>query len=102
MLIIASNFATFTVYAQADNDVVVQTEQLDTLINILTNATADTPSEELQQELVVAIEQLCQNTGPIDLNSPFANGTCSAEQLDIIMNAVIAAIGADSPVISDF
>ena len=98
----ASSFVTFPVYAQADNDVIVQTDNLDTLINILTNATADTPSEELQEELVVAIEQLCQNTGPVDLDSPIANGTCSAEQLDIIMNAVIAAIGADSPFISDF
>lgn len=102
LIVGASSFATFPVYAQTDNDVVVQTEQLDTLINILTNATADTPSEELQQALVVAIEQLCQNTGPIDLDSPIANGTCSAEQLDVIMNAVIAAIGADSPFISDF
>ncbi|XQF93614.1 hypothetical protein ACOBV9_07550 [Pseudoalteromonas espejiana] len=76
LIVGASSFATFPVYAQTDNDVVVQTEQLDTLINILTNATADTPSEELQQELVVAIEQLCQNTGPIDLDSPIANGTC--------------------------
>ena len=44
----ASSFVTFPVYAQADNDVIVQTDNLDTLINILTNATADTPSEELQ------------------------------------------------------
>tara|TARA_B110000211_G_scaffold212661_1_gene252482 strand:- start:419 stop:961 length:543 start_codon:yes stop_codon:yes gene_type:complete len=98
----ASGFTTFPIYAQTDNDVVVQTEQLGTLINILTNATAVTSSEKLQQELVVAIEQLCQNTGPIDLDSPIASSTCSAEQLDIIMNTVIAAIGSDSPFISDF
>ncbi|ENN98673.1 MULTISPECIES: hypothetical protein [Pseudoalteromonas] len=98
----ASSFVAFPVYAQAHNDVIVQTDNLDTLINILTNATADTPSEELQEELVVVIEQLCQNTGPVDLDSPIANGTCSAQQLDIIMNAVISAIGADSPFISDF
>lgn len=98
----ASSFVTSPVYAQAHNDVIVQTDNLDTLINILTNATADTPSEELQEELVVVIEQLCQNTGPVDLDSPIANGTCSAQQLDIIMNAVISAIGADSPFISDF
>ena len=80
----ASSFVAFPVYAQAHNDVIVQTDNLDTLINILTNATADTPSEELQEELVVVIEQLCQNTGPVDLDSPIANGTCSAQQLDII------------------
>ncbi|MCW1717713.1 hypothetical protein OIZ54_03010 [Pseudoalteromonas sp. A3] len=102
LIVGTSSFVTLPVYAQADNDVVVQTGNLDTLISILNNATAETPSDELQQNLVTAIEQLCQNTGPIDLDSPIANGTCSAEQLDIIMNAVIAAIGADSPFISDF
>ncbi|MCK8116049.1 hypothetical protein MTF68_00595 [Pseudoalteromonas sp. 2CM37A] len=102
LIVGTSSFVTLPVYAQADNDVFVQTGNLDTLISILNNATAETPSDELQQNLVTAIEQLCQNTGPIDLDSPIANGTCSAEQLDIIMNAVIAAIGADSPFISDF
>lgn len=98
----ASTFVTFPVYAQADTDVIVQTDNIDALIDILANATADTPSDELQQKLVVAIEQLCKNSAPIDLNDPIANGTCSAEQLDIIMNSIIAAIGADSPFVSDF
>lgn len=102
LIVGTSSFVTLPVYAQADNNVIVQTDNLDTLISILNNATAETPSDELQQNLVTAIEQLCQNTGPIDLDSPIANGTCTAEQLDIIMNAVIAAIGADSPFISDF
>ncbi|ETJ48312.1 hypothetical protein [Pseudoalteromonas agarivorans] len=102
LIVGTSSFVTLPVYAQADNDVIVQTDNLDTLVSILNNATAETPSDELQQNLVTAIEQLCQNTGPIDLDSPIANGTCTAEQLDIIMNAVIAAIGADSPFISDF
>lgn len=97
-----SSFATFPVYAQTDNNVSVQTAQLDTIINILTNATADTPSEELQSRLVVAIEQFCQNTAPTDIDSPIANGTCSLEQLDILINSVIAAVGVDSPFISDF
>lgn len=98
----ASSFITFPVYAQADTDVIVQTDNIDALIDILANATADTPSDELQQKLVVAIEQLCRNSAPIDLNDLIANGTCSAEQLDIIMNSIIAAIGADSPFVSDF
>ena len=107
-LILASLFASASAltvlpnFAQTDTDAVMQTESLDSLIAILNNATADTPSDELQQELTTAIEQLCQNTGPIDLDSPIANGTCSPEQLDAIMNAVIAAIGADSPFISNF
>ncbi|MBH0019013.1 hypothetical protein I6F40_01310 [Pseudoalteromonas sp. SWXJ133] len=98
----ASSFVTFPVYAQADTDVIVQTDNINALINILANATADTPSDELQQKLVVAIEQLCKNNAPIDLDDAIANGTCSAEQLDIIMNSIIAAIGADSPFVSDF
>ena len=102
LFVSVSAFATFPVYAQSDNDVIVQTDNLNTLINILNNASADIPSEELQKKLVAAIEQLCQNTAPLDLDSPIANGTCSPEQLDIIMNAVIAAIGVDSPFISDF
>lgn len=107
-LILASLFASASAltvlpaFAQTDTDAVVQTESLDSLIAIINNATADTPSDELQQELITAVEQLCQNTGPIDLDSPIANGTCSPEQLDAIMNAVIAAIGADSAFISDF
>ncbi|BED88881.1 hypothetical protein PspMM1_13490 [Pseudoalteromonas sp. MM1] len=98
----ASALTVLPAYAQTDTDAVVQTEGLDSLITILSNATTDTPPDELQQELVTAIEQLCQNTGPIDLDSPIANGTCSPEQLDAIMNAVIAAIGVDSTLISDF
>ena len=98
----ASSFVTFPAYAQADTDVIVQTDNINALINILANATADTPSDELQKKLVVAIEQLCRNSAPIDLDDPIANGTCSAEQLDVIMNSIIAAIGADSPFVSDF
>ena len=98
----ASALTILPAFAQTDTDAVVKIESLDSLIAILNNATAVTPSDELQQELVTAIEQLCQNTGPIDLDSPIANGTCSSEQLDAIMNAVITAIGADSAFISDF
>ncbi|WP_166376180.1 hypothetical protein [Pseudoalteromonas sp. Z9A4] len=97
-----SAFATLPAYAQADNNEILQTNSLDALIDILNNASADTPSDELKKELADLIEELCKNTSPIDLYSPIANRTCSPEQLDLIMNEAIAAIGLDNPYISDF
>ena len=102
LLIGAMAFTVSPVYSQADSDVVVQSDSLTNLLNILNNAPDDISSEELQRELVAAIEQFCQNMGPIDLDSPIANGTCSAEQLDMLINAVVASLGADNALISDF
>ncbi|KHM46542.1 signal peptide protein [Pseudoalteromonas distincta] len=102
LLIGAMAFTVSPVYSQADSDVVVQSDSLTNLLNILNNAPDDISSEELQRELVAAIEQFCQDMGPIDLDSPIANGSCSAEQLDILINAVVASLGADNALISDF
>lgn len=98
----AAVFANSSVNAKIDNDAIVQTDSLSKLTTMLNTATPETSSEELQSNLVSAIEQICKNTGTINSDSTVSAEVCSAEQLDFIMNSVISAIGTDSPFIPVF
>jgi len=94
--------STLPVYAQTDTSAVVQEQSMDTILSILNNADADTLPEELKKELLEAINLLCQNDVPTKLELDAESGPCSATNIDRMIADVIAAIGADNPLISDF
>ncbi|KYL31556.1 hypothetical protein A2I98_19235 [Pseudoalteromonas agarivorans] len=93
-LILASLFASASAlivlpaYAQTDTDAVVQTEGMANLVNVLNNATAETAPEQLKADLVTAINGVCTD--------------CTPAQVDSMMTVVVDAIGAESPLIADF
>ncbi len=111
-------------YAQTDNAAVIQEVNTDGVISILNNATADTSSEQLREELVAALNQACSNksnvvnNGAEDesdnnqpektgdgnwLNGAFANDVCcNTADIDILVTTVVDELGADNPLISDF
>lgn len=88
--VIASAFALTATptFAQTDSDVTVPAQNVSALVTILNNATADTSPEQLEADLAAAISEMCSD--------------CTPEQIDAMMNDVVAAIGADSPLISNF
>jgi hypothetical protein len=84
----ASALAALPTYAQTDTDATVQTANIASLVNVLNNATADTPPAQLQADLLAAIANVCSD--------------CTPAQVDVMMSDVVAAIGVDSPFIADF
>ena len=74
----ATAVVTLPVYAQADSA---------GLVSVLNNATADTSPEQLQVDLLAAIEAACSD--------------CSAEDVEALINDAVAAVGADSPLVAD-
>ena len=74
----ATAVVTLPVYAQADSA---------GLVSVLNNATADTSPEQLQADLLAAIEAACSD--------------CSAEDVEALINDAVAAVGADSPLVAD-
>ncbi|MBW4966817.1 hypothetical protein KZZ04_10610 [Pseudoalteromonas sp. CR1] len=74
----ATAAVTLPVYAQADSA---------GLVSVLNNATADTSPEQLQADLLAAIEAACSD--------------CSAEDVEALINDAVAAVGADSPLVAD-
>jgi len=88
--VIASAFTLIATptFAQTDSDVTVPAQNVSALVTILNNATADTSQEQLEADLAAAISEMCSD--------------CTPEQIDTMMNDVVAAIGADSPLISNF
>ncbi|MBH0055749.1 hypothetical protein I6F65_02145 [Pseudoalteromonas sp. SWXJZ94C] len=102
--LVASAFAvtTLPVYAVTDTAAVVKQQSMDTILSILNNADADTSPEQLKKELVEAIKLLCQNDVPTKLQDDVESGLCSATNIDRMIADVVAALGADNPLISDF
>ena len=84
----ASSLTVLPSYAQTDTDAVVQTEGMTNLVNVLNSASAETAPDQLKADLVAAINGVCTN--------------CTAAQVDSMMNVVVDAVGADSPLIADF
>jgi len=74
----ASAVVTLPVNAQADSS---------GLVSVLNNASADASPEQLQADLLAAIQAACSD--------------CSAEDVDALINDAIAAVGADSPLVAD-
>ena len=64
-----------------------QTDGTNSLVNVLNNASADATPEQLEADLLAAIVSVCSD--------------CTAEEVDAMINDVIAAVGADSPLIAD-
>jgi len=58
------------------------------LVSILNNASADTSPEQLQADLLAAVQSACSD--------------CSTDEIDALVNDVVAAVGADSPLVADF
>ena len=120
----ASALTALPTYAQTDNDAVVQEVSINSIIDILNNATADTAPEQLRENLVAALNQACTNKNNLlkngsedkpDNNSPenneegnWLNGAlandvcCNTADIDILVNTVVDELGADNPLISDF
>ncbi len=69
---------TLPVYAQADSA---------GLVSVLNNATADTSPEQLQADLLAAIEAACSD--------------CSAEDVQALINDAVTAVGPESPLVVD-
>ncbi|KPZ55649.1 hypothetical protein [Pseudoalteromonas sp. P1-25] len=84
----ASALTVLPAYAQTDTDAVVQTEGMANLVNVLNNATPETAPDQLKADLVSAINGVCTD--------------CTPTQVDSMMTVVVDAIGADSAFISDF
>jgi hypothetical protein len=74
----ASAVVTLPANAQADSS---------GLVSVLNNASADVTPEQLQADLLAAIQAACSD--------------CSAEDVDALINDAIAAVGADNPLIAD-
>jgi len=74
----ASAVVTLPANAQADSS---------GLVSVLNNASADATPEQLQADLLAAIQAACSD--------------CSAEDVDALINDAIAAVGADSPLVAD-
>lgn len=93
-LILASLFASASAltvlpaFAQTDTDAVVQAEGMTNLVNVLNDATPETAPEQLKGDLVTAINGVCTD--------------CTPAQVDSMMTVVVDAIGAESPLIADF
>jgi hypothetical protein len=94
--------STLPVYAQTDTSAVVQEQSMDTILSILNNADADTSPEQLKKDLVDAINLLCQNDEDAPKEIGLKSGRCTAIDIDKMITGVVAAIGADNPLISDF
>ncbi|WP_024612054.1 hypothetical protein [Pseudoalteromonas sp. TB64] len=104
--LIASAFAVsaLPVYAQTSTDTVVQKQSMDSILNILNNADSDTSPEELKKDLVDAINLLCQSDEdtPKNIELDLKSGRCSAADIDKMITEVVAALGVDNALISDF
>lgn len=89
-------------YAQTDNDAVVQEVSVNNIIDILNNATTDTSAEQLREDLVEAVRQICKNKEEVKLDEELLNGACGSADMDAMVAAVVANFGADSPLVPDF
>lgn len=118
----ASALTALPTYAQTDNNAVVQEVNTDGVMSILNNATADTSSEQLREELVSALNQACSNRSNVVNNSSddesddipsegdgnWFNGAlandicCNNADIDVLVTTVVDELGADNPLISDF
>ncbi|MCF7499070.1 hypothetical protein [Pseudoalteromonas sp. L1] len=107
-LILASLVASATAitalptYAQTDNDAVVQEVSTNNIIDVLNNATAETSSEQLREDLVEAIRRICKNKEEVKLDDKLFKGACGSADMDAMVATVVANFGVDSPLISDF
>ncbi|TMO09587.1 hypothetical protein [Pseudoalteromonas sp. S558] len=98
----ASAFISLPTYAQTDTAAKVQNESMNSLINILSNVTAQTSPEQLEKDLLEAITRICKNNEKNQLDETIPYGSCSPANIDGMISAVIASFGVDSPLISNF
>jgi hypothetical protein len=89
-------------YAQSNTAAEIQTSEVDNLISILSNTSADTSPEQLQKDLIAAIKLICKNQLKDQADKTILLRKCSADQLELMLAAVSNAFGADSPQVISF
>lgn len=91
----ASALTVLPVNAQTDSNA-AQEDSISNLVSMLKNATTDTNSEQLEKELLVAIQRICKNNAEGQDNTVL-NGSCASADIDKIVSTVTTSIGTESP-----
>ena len=87
-LILVGLLATVSLTSQAQTDTgSAPTASISALVNVLMNANESTTTEQLEANLLAAINDVCNN--------------CTDEQVDAMINEATAAVGADSPLVAN-